>query len=62
MCKYFYEEVQELPMGPLGKNQSIIRKCNKTFIDKNGNTVRIKECWHFKDFAKCEYFENKEKI
>jgi hypothetical protein len=47
-------------MGPFGINKTIIRKCNKTILDKNGKLFKITECMHFNDFIKCEYFEKKE--
>lgn len=33
---------------------------NKIIINIKGYTMYIKECWHFRDFAKCEHFEEKE--
>ena len=59
ICKYYQESIEEMPLGPFGKNIFNKHKCNKIIIDKKGDTVHIKECWHFKDFEKCEYFEEK---
>jgi hypothetical protein len=60
MCKYYSEKTREIPMGPFGINKTIIRKCIKTILDKNGKLFKITECMHFNDFNKCEYFEKKE--
>jgi len=59
ICKYYQVTTEEMPLGPFGKNIFNKHKCNKIIIDKNGDTVHIKECWHFKVFKKCEYFEEK---
>lgn len=58
ICKYYQEIIDEIPLGPYGKNIIKKHKCNKEIIYNNGETVgKIRDCRHFKDFEKCEYFE-----
>lgn len=59
ICKYYQVTIEEMPLSPFGKNIFKKHKCIKIIIDKNGDTLHLKECWSFKDFKKCEYFEEK---